>query len=102
MQRHRISRRPGDVGHRGGIVEIATRGGVGQKEVMAHQVDQYLDVGCREAHAGRDLADDLHAHRRVVTRKAFADVVQQGADQQQIWSLDRVGNSEATAAASNR
>ena len=59
--------------------------------MVPHQVHQDLDVVGTEAHAGGHAADELHAHLCVVARVTLADVVQQGADQQEVRSLDPVG-----------
>ncbi len=58
---------------------------------MAHEVHQHVDVGRRETHARGDAVDDLHADGRVVAGKALADVVQEGADEEQVGPLHRVG-----------
>ena len=92
VQRHPVAGGPGHVGHRRRVVEVAPGGGVGEEEVVPHQVHQDLDVVRAESHAGG------HACGRGPCPPAvwspgipLADVVQQGADQQEVGSLDPVG-----------
>ena len=58
---------------------------------MADEVDQDGDVGRREPHAGGDAVDDLDADRGVIAGEPLADVVQEGADEEEVGSFDRVG-----------
>ncbi len=91
VERQSVADGAGDAGDRGGIVEVAPRGRVGQQEMMAHEVDQHVDVGGREPHARGDVLDDLHADGGVVAGITLADVVQKRADQEQIRPLDPIG-----------
>ena len=50
-----------------------------------------VDVGGREPHPRGDAVDHLHADRRVVAGESLADVVQEGADEEEVGPLDRVG-----------
>ena len=47
VQRQPVAGGPRDAGDGGGIVEVAPGGGVGQQEVVAHEIDQDGDVGRR-------------------------------------------------------
>ncbi len=58
---------------------------------MPHQVHQDFDVVRAESHARGHAPDEVDAHLRVVAGVPLADVVQQGADQQEVGSLDPVG-----------
>ena len=83
----------GNVGDRGGIVEVATRRRIGQQEMVAHQVDEDVDIGGRKSHTCRHGADHLDADGGVVAGEPFADVVQQGADEEQVGPFDVPGES---------
>ncbi len=78
-------------GDGGGVVEVAPGGGVGQQEMVAHEVDQDRDVVGGEAHPRGDAVDHLDADRGVIAREALADVVQEGADEEEVRPLDGVG-----------
>ena len=82
---------PGHAGDGGRVIEVAAGGGVGQQEVVAHEVDEHVDVVGREAHPGGNALDDLHADLGVVAGEALADVVEQRADEQEVRPLDRIG-----------
>ena len=83
----------GDSGDGGRVVEVAPGRRVREQEVVAHEVDEDRDVFGREAHAGGDALDDLHAHRRVVAREPLADVVEQRADEQEVRAFDPIGQA---------
>jgi hypothetical protein len=91
VQRHPVADGAGDTGDRGGIVEVATRGRVGQQEMEPHEVDKDVDIGGRETHARGDVLDDLHADGGVIPGEPLADVVQERADEEQIGPFDPVG-----------
>src|SRR5664280_1489323 len=76
---------------RGRIVEVAAGGRVGQEKVQPDQVHDHVDVFGRQPEAGGDVRRDLHPHLGVVAREPFADVVEQGAEQQQVDAVDPVG-----------
>ena len=80
-----------DTGDGGGIVEIAPGGGVRQQEVLANEVDQDGDVGRSESHARGDAVDHLDADCGVIAREPLADVVQEGADEEEVRPFDGVG-----------
>ena len=92
----------GDAGDGGRVVEVAPGGRVGQQQVVAHQVDEDRDVGGREAHAGRDALDDLHADGRVVAGEALADVVQRVCRSSSRSGRSTVSVSSAASAAASR
>ena len=80
-----------DTGDGGGIVEVTSGGGVGQQEVLTNEVDQHGDVGRSETHARGDAVDDLNTDRGVIAREALTDVVQEGADEEEVRPFDGVG-----------
>ncbi len=59
--------------------------------MVAHEVDEHRDVGRREPHPGGDAVDDLDPDRGVIAGEALADVVQEGADEEEVGPFDRVG-----------
>jgi len=64
------------------IVEVASRGDVGQQKVVFAHGDQHCDVGFWEAHTPSNGWDQFHANHCVVARVALANVVQErGSDQ---------------------
>ena len=77
-----------DVRHRRRVVEVASGGGVGQQQVVAHERDQDLGVLRAETQPRRQVGDDRDARLGVVARPALADVVQQRTDQQQVGPVD--------------
>ncbi len=82
------------VGHRGHghrVAEVAAGRGVRQQQVVTGQGGYRRDIVGRQAHA---LPDPFGMHRaddRVLARVALADVVQQGAEQQQIGARHLAG-----------
>ena len=91
MQRQPIARCLRDAGDGGRIVEVAPGGRVGQKKMVAYEVDQHGHIGGREPHPRGDTVDYLHADGGVIARVTLSDVVQKGADQEQVGPLDGVG-----------
>ncbi len=74
-----------------GSSRVAPGGGVGQQEVVAHEIDQDGDVGGGEPHASADAVDHPNADGGVVARETLADVVQESADEEEVRPLDGVG-----------
>ncbi len=68
----------------GGVVEVAPGGDVGQEQVVAHHRLQHRHVGGVEPEPRSDRGQQVDAHVGVVARVALADVVQQGADHEQV------------------
>ena len=83
----------GNVGDGGGVVEVATGRRIGQQEVVTDQVDQDVDIGGRKSHPCGHGSDHLDADGGVVAREPLADVVQQGADEEKVGTLDVPGES---------
>jgi hypothetical protein len=79
----------------GGVVEVTAGGHVGQEQVVADHGHEEGHVGRREAHAGGHLLDHHLAGDGVVgparAGEALADVVQPGADEEQVGAVDLGG-----------
>ena len=76
------------LGHRldgGGVVEVAPGGDVGEQQVVAHHRDEHVDVGRRRGPCAAPIvAHELDADLGVVARVALADVVEEGAEHEQV------------------
>ncbi len=73
------------------VVDVPAGRGFGEQQMMAHHRDQHLGVRGREPEAGSDHTDDGDAGFGVIAGPAFADVVQQSAEQEQIGPVDAAG-----------
>ncbi len=93
MQREPVAGGLRDPRNGGGVVEVAPGCGVGQQEVVAHEVDEDGDVVLVEAHPRADAVDHLDADGGVVAREPLADVVQEGPDQEEVGPIDGVGEA---------
>ena len=78
----------GDVGRSGRILDVAPRGDVRQQEVPAHEPADRASVRLREPPAPRDVDGHGVTHLAVVAGSPLPDVVQQGADGQQVGPVD--------------
>ena len=83
-----VSDRPGHRADRGRVVEIAPCRKVGQKEVVANEVYERVDVFAGESHPDGDAFDDVHSGVGVIPGRAFADVVEEGRRKKEIGSRD--------------
>ncbi len=73
------------------VVDVPPGRGLDEQEVLAHHRDQHVGVRRREPEPWREIVDDLDSHVGVVAGPALADVVQQGAEQQQVGPVDLAG-----------
>ena len=89
-QRGEVARGFGDVGDGVVVGEVAAGGHVGQQQVVADHLLEHLGVAFGEAHAGAHDRHLLDADVDVVARVALADVVQEGADDEQVGAVDPV------------
>ena len=76
---------------RGGIVEVAPRGDVGQQQVVLDQGDDDVEVVVVETDAPADPLGQDHARSRVIARLALAEVVQQRRENEQIGAQHEIG-----------
>jgi hypothetical protein len=82
----------GGHGGDGGVVgQVAPGGHVGQQQVMAHHVDQHVDVVGRQPHARPQVAHHHHADVGVITGSPLADVVEERPQHEQVGPLHTVG-----------
>ena len=80
----------GDVRERRAVGEITPHGDIGEQEVVLDHRDQHVGVGEPDAEPVTEAADDLHAGLRVIALVALADVVEQGAEHEQVGTGDAV------------
>ena len=64
---------------RGGIVQIAPRRGVGEKQVVANELHEHVGVAIGKTHPRTDSLDNLDPHFRVIAGMALTDVVEETA-----------------------
>ncbi len=93
MQRRRRPNLLDDGADGARIVEVATRGGIRQEQMVLHHGHEGLHIGCGETHAETDRGHEIHADLGVISRVALADVVQEGAHQQEVGPFHPSGES---------
>ena len=94
-QHRAVAERGGHRLDRGRVVEVAAGGHVGQQQVVAAQRDEHGGVGRVEPHARADPGQQLDADLGVVAGAALADVVEQGAEHEQVGPVDPAGQPGA-------
>ena len=86
-EREQVADGFGDALDGGRVVEVATRGDVGQEQVVAHHGLEHRDVLGREPHPRADRVEQVDADVGVVAGVALADVVEERAEHQQIRAV---------------
>ena len=73
------------------VAEITPGGGVGQQQVVPHDLGQQVHIGRPQSQPGTDLHGQIRPDNAVITAAPLADVVHQCAKNQQIGARDPGG-----------
>ena len=93
IEQQRRAHRTDDGADRCLIIEVATGGNVWQQQMVLDHPNQQLDVAGRESHALGNRSHQAKANFGVVAGIALANVVKQGANDEQIGAAHPGGES---------
>ena len=91
LERADVTGEVGDELRGRGIRDVATHGDVGEQQVVLDHRHEGRDVRLAVAQPRCDALDQLHPDLGVVARIPLADVVEEGAEHEEIRTIDRVG-----------